>query len=600
MAGQSTIGGALKKTLQDIDMDQQVQPPQSKNQVAWQERQPDASFPPSPAPPTENLQTRSVTTETFPDHTPKSPTSETFCKSVEQPLQTEILQTIIDRVPVMLVFYDTDTNATFFNHEFKRLTGYSPQHTDDFDLMAACYPNEVYRKEACQFMHRAEPVWRDFEVTTRWNTTLHTAWTHVRLSDGFYMAIGIDVGQRKHLESDLDQRTRLAERRSEQLRDLWLDLAENAQHQKRQLALFLHEDLQQVLVAARMHAETVKAASNDPSTKEGLTELQNLLHQAVGASRTCTCDIHPPVIYAGGLHDALTWLTKKMLQQHGLHVELHVQDQANTNNETVKNLLFNAIQELLRNIVQHAGVTHAHVNVTRKNQQLHVEVCDQGNGFDPAHLKSKGGCAQGFGLFGIQEKLEFLNGQLEINSSPGQGSRFVLRAPLGTLADLDTNTSHLNQQNDPRHISAPDTLPHNEPLKHTPQAIRVLLVDDHRIVLRGLEALLRNEPDLRVVGQASNGREALELARQIKPQVILMDVAMPQMNGIEATRAIKTEMPDIRIVGLSMFEDNEMGSQMRQAGANAFLNKAGPTEALLAAIRDAHNDLPHHQDQTDL
>ena len=280
-----------------------------------------------------------------------------------------------------------------------------------------------------------------------------------------------------------------------------------------------------------------------------------------------------------------------MLKRDGLHVELHVQEQADTHDEPVKALFFNAIQELLCNVLQHAGVTHARVNVRREDHQLLAEVADQGKGFDPAHLKSEGGSAAGFGLFGIRETLAVLRGSLEITSSPGHGSRVVVRAPLATLATLGAHQCrHRNHQHLQKQHDAPDTLPNSDPLNSPERSIRVLLVDDHRIVLRGLEALLRSEHDLVIVGQASNGREALQIAHQVKPQVILMDVAMPQMNGIEATRLIKADMPHVRVIGLSMFDEDEMGLRMKQAGAAAFLNKAGPTEALLAAIRDSRDD----------
>jgi DNA-binding NarL/FixJ family response regulator len=119
----------------------------------------------------------------------------------------------------------------------------------------------------------------------------------------------------------------------------------------------------------------------------------------------------------------------------------------------------------------------------------------------------------------------------------------------------------------------------------TPTPIRVLLADDHRILREGLASLLSEEPDLQIVGQAVNGLEAIQLARSIHPDVILMDVTMPRLNGIEATRRITAEMSQVAVIGLSMHEEDDMADAMRSAGAVAYLSKDGPADVLIATIR---------------
>ena len=120
--------------------------------------------------------------------------------------------------------------------------------------------------------------------------------------------------------------------------------------------------------------------------------------------------------------------------------------------------------------------------------------------------------------------------------------------------------------------------------------IRVLFVDDHQVMRQGLISLMKALPGIQVAGEAANGREAIERARQLKPDLVLMDISMPEMDGIEATRRIKAERPTVRIVGLSVHEDDPLAAAMRAAGAEALVSKTAPSSILLAVIYGAsHN-----------
>jgi DNA-binding NarL/FixJ family response regulator len=110
-------------------------------------------------------------------------------------------------------------------------------------------------------------------------------------------------------------------------------------------------------------------------------------------------------------------------------------------------------------------------------------------------------------------------------------------------------------------------------------------VDDDTVVRQGLALSLQSEPDIQIVGEAVDGQRAVELARQLRPDVVIMDISLPGMDGIEATRAIHAELPDIRIIGLSVFEESGQAAAIQAAGAVRYLAKSDPAEALLAAVR---------------
>ena len=122
------------------------------------------------------------------------------------------------------------------------------------------------------------------------------------------------------------------------------------------------------------------------------------------------------------------------------------------------------------------------------------------------------------------------------------------------------------------------------------RTIRVMLVDDHLVVRDGLAALLRQERDLEVVAEAGDGRQAIERAREEQPDVILMDIMMPEMDGIVATRIIKSLLPKIKIVGLSLFEERQMRDSMMEAGASAYISKSEGAQTLVETIRRCFNE----------
>jgi two-component system response regulator NreC len=116
-------------------------------------------------------------------------------------------------------------------------------------------------------------------------------------------------------------------------------------------------------------------------------------------------------------------------------------------------------------------------------------------------------------------------------------------------------------------------------------SIKVLIADDHQIVREGLRALLETEPGITVVGEAEEGRTTLRLARELVPDVIIMDVAMPDLNGIEATRQVVAEFPEIKVIALSMHNDRRFVLNMLKAGAKGYLLKDCAFKHLIKAIR---------------
>lgn len=119
--------------------------------------------------------------------------------------------------------------------------------------------------------------------------------------------------------------------------------------------------------------------------------------------------------------------------------------------------------------------------------------------------------------------------------------------------------------------------------------IRILLVDDHVVLRAGLRMLLSADAEITIVGEAETGREGVRLAQELRPDVVLMDISMPDMNGIEATRRIKERLPDIAILALTMHEDDQYFFEMLAAGASGYVPKRAAPNDLISAIHAVRN-----------
>ena len=117
------------------------------------------------------------------------------------------------------------------------------------------------------------------------------------------------------------------------------------------------------------------------------------------------------------------------------------------------------------------------------------------------------------------------------------------------------------------------------------QTIRIFCVDDHPLVRKGIAAILHNEPDMELVGEASDGVEAVAMADELRPAVVIMDINMPRLNGIEATTRIKAQHPDIRVIGLSVNAGPNNKEAMLKAGADMLLTKEAAVEELYRGIQ---------------
>lgn len=417
---------------------------------------------------------------------------------------------------------------------------------------------------------------------------IHEKCRHIRDDSGkIVRSVGMahDITERKRaeetlrewnatLESNVAQRTAELLHRTRQLQRLTLELSETEDRERKRMAEILHDDLQQVLAAAKFHLSLMRnQVRHDASLQALATQIDHMLKDAIEKSRSLSHELSPAVLYHSDFAETLRWLAGQMQAKHGLVVHVHAHGPVHLQSDAIKAFLYKTAQELLFNAVKHAGVKEAKIRVRRCGRCFCVSVSDHGRGFDLQGLDQ----AAGFGLWNIRERIELLGGRMKIKSAPGQGSTFSIVVPDAGSRDPGREWDEVQGSRGEGRTPVP-RLPGLAPL-------RVLLADDHEIVRQGLALLLGEEDMVEVVGEAANGREAVDLADQLHPDVVIMDVSIPVMSGDEATRQIKGLVPQIRVVALSMFEEPDVMERMHQAGAEGYVLKTAPSQELLAAIR---------------
>jgi two-component system CheB/CheR fusion protein len=511
------------------------------------------------------------------------------------------LRLAIREAPLPVILFAEDGQVILLSKAWEESTGFGVEE------MPAVYdwPDGVYGTSRAEAREHLERVFRAGRRTKEGEFTIRSREDEERywvvhssplgtLSDGRRALIGmaIDITDRKRfeealqrseqqlqemnasLEEQVEERTRSLELKSSQLRRLTSELSQVEQRERRRLASTLHDHIQQLIASARMQLE-VLGQDLEGQSHEDARRIQNLINEAAEACRNVTAELAPPVLYEGGFVQSMQWLCSQFGDHHNIEVHCRVPDlKVEPLDQETSVLLFQSVKELLFNVVKHSGAGRARLVVeTDGSRRLRISVIDEGDGFDPEGEFQKEGKDRGFGLFSIRERVSIANGRMDVVSSPGEGTRVTLTVPA--------------RAGDSRapFAAAAEGSPSPAGPGSDAGAIRVLVVDDHAIFRDGMASLLEKEEGIQVLDEASNGEEAVEKATRLKPDVVLMDINMPGMNGIEATRRIMKERPGTRIIGLSVHAEDDIAESMREAGAADYVTKGGPSRELFAAIR---------------
>ena len=320
--------------------------------------------------------------------------------------------------------------------------------------------------------------------------------------------------------------------------------------ERQRLARDLHDSVAQALYSQTLYGEAaarqLKAGNMDLAIAH-VDQLRQIAQQALQEMRLLIFELRPPILVEEGLLRALQVRLEAVEQRAGREVQFIVEGNINIPAK-LELPLYRIAQEALNNALKHAKATKVSIYLKQSARRIALTIVDNGCGFTPADIQKKGS----MGLKGMQERAARINGRLTITSKPGEGASYTCGGARMS------------------------------------KAINVFIVDDHAVVREGIRALLATEPNIAVVGTAANGVEAIPLIQQKQPDVVLMDLVMPEMNGIETIQALVSQQVQSRILVLTSFATNDMIFPAIKAGALGYLLKDSGPQTLIDAIQQVY------------
>jgi PAS domain S-box-containing protein len=531
-------------------------------------------------------------------------------KQAEQALRVseQRLQRVLETEAVGVLFFDHSGTVVQANHVFLRMTGYRREQIERRELTwRTMTPPEWIEASEAQMERLArtgrigpyEREYRYADGSRRW-----MLFAGRDLGDGTIVEYAVDIHDRKQaeqalreaqerlqrwnveLEQAVNAKTAELRHSHERLRAMASELNLAEQRERKRLATELHDHLQQMLVVGKLEVGRGRRVLGlVPDCETALKRVDDILSDALTYSRTLVAELSPPVLHDHGLGAGLRWLADYMSKKHGQTVTVVVSEENGLKlPEDQRVLLFQSVRELLINASKHADTGSATVEMIERADQVQIQVRDEGHGFDlaAAAVTSNGGISSKFGLFSIRERMRALGGAFHLHSEPGKGTTATLVLPL--------LRRDVREARDKRDEQTPASKPGSPLSPVAPiDRIRVLLVDDHIMVRQGLRAVLESYADIELIGEASDGEAAVTMVDQRHPDVVVMDISMPGMNGIDATTRIKRRHPRTIIIGLSINAAGENQELMTRAGAACLITKETAVEHLYDVILETRN-----------
>ncbi|MGO0063031.1 DUF4077 domain-containing protein [Brevibacillus fluminis] len=357
--------------------------------------------------------------------------------------------------------------------------------------------------------------------------------------------------QMKKLLKENEEQLELIERQNKVL-EQYVNQIEQLilQEERNRMAKELHDTIGHTITSLIIGMEATKNVVFTDSSKS-LATLDHLIETA----RNCLDEMRQNVYQISiqnnreNLEEQIEGILQEFRQNTGTEVRVRSFGDRYEMGQQVNFVFVRCLQESLTNALRHGHATSIDISLFYQSENVKLIIQDNGSGFDEENI--------GFGLRTMQERVESIQGKLTISSEQGRGTSIIV------------------------HIPRQRYLAKNE--------ISVLIVDDHEFIRESFQIQLSLENDVDVVGVASNGSEAVQLCEEMQPNVVLIDIHMPGMDGVEATKIIKQKWPHIRVIILTTFHEVQYAVEAINAGAEGYLMKSTNPKNIANAIRLVYN-----------
>lgn len=377
------------------------------------------------------------------------------------------------------------------------------------------------------------------------------------------------------LEHRVRERTEALRSYQQKLQNMALGLTRAEFRERRRISVDLHDQLAQYLVVARLRVgRLVQQIESAPLLKQ-IQEVNTVLDDALKYTRAVISDLSPNILYDAGLELGLKWLGGQM-QVKGLKVHVTLEGEVIRLLEEMEMQIFEVVREILNGILLSQGGGEVCITLNFQAQTLTIQIQElrEDSTEKIAAENTRVSLEQEF--FITQERVRSLGGKIETSPLDWSPIWAKIVIPLRPEILPEEVTKAFTPLETP--IERLSIVPSQE------DEIRVMIADDHALLREGLRKVIEFCPKFRLVGEATNGEEAVELARSLHPDVVVMDVNMPRMNGIDATRHIKRLLPNTTIIGLSVHDEESIIRSMKLAGASDFVTKGAAPEEICHVI----------------
>jgi CheY-like chemotaxis protein len=347
-------------------------------------------------------------------------------------------------------------------------------------------------------------------------------------------------------------------------RSLSARLLEVQDQERRRISRELHDSVGQSLVAVKMNLGMVKRKLAATELK-ALEDVERMIDEVVTEVRTVSHLLHPPTLDLMGLRSAIISCAEGLQQRSGIDVSLDVPEILPDLNRNAQTALFRVVQECLTNVHRHANASSIKVQVRVTADALQLAVKDDGVGIRKLDRHS-----EGIGILGMRERLKELSGTLRVESTPGAGTTMLAFIPL----NKNSAGNGATRESEPLTLSSTPS-----------RGARILLVDDHELMRRGVRSLLETQTDFEVSGEASSSQEALEQLERLRPDVVVLDLQMPDASGWSVVRGLRKMNLATRVIIFSHFDQSFVRQAARNAGCHGNVSKARAADDLVNAIR---------------